>query len=373
MSFASPADGAPTLQLAVVVPTLNERGNVQPFLEALDTALAGLIYEVVFVDDDSADGTAAELRRRAVSNPRIRVIQRIRRRGLASACIEGMMATAAPAIAVMDADLQHDERILPVMFEKLTEGSFDIVVGTRNAAGGSMGGMAESRVLLSHWGRRFSESLLGCRLSDPMSGYFMVRREYLDQVVHRASGIGFKILLDLIASSRRPVAIAEVPYTFRQRREGASKLDLLVAIEYLQLLLDKKFGRFIPVRFLLFAGVGATGVAASLLVLLVAVRVFHADFVTAQIEATFLAMTGNFLLNNSMTYRDRRLKGWPFVRGLATFYLACSIGAVINVQIAQLARSVGVPWLIAGAIGLAIGAVWNYGMTSFLTWRSRTS
>ncbi|HUA60603.1 MAG TPA: glycosyltransferase [Verrucomicrobiae bacterium] len=373
MSFGSPEIGAPPLQLAVVVPTLNERGNVEPFLEALERALAGMVYEVIFVDDDSPDGTAAELRARAARDPRIRVIQRIRRRGLASACIEGMMATAATAIAVMDADLQHDEQTLPVMFQKLTAGNFDIVVATRNADGGSMGSAAPSRVALSQWGRRLSESITGCRLSDPMSGYFMLRREYLDEVVRSASGIGFKILLDLIASAKRPVAIGEVPYTFRERRSGSSKLDVVVGVEYLQLLLDKKFGRFIPVRFLLFVGVGATGVAASLLVLLIAVRLFHADFVTAQIEATFLAMTGNFLLNNSMTYRDRRLKGTAFARGLATFYLACSIGAVINVQIAELARSVGVPWLIAGAIGLAIGAVWNYGMTSFLTWRSRTT
>jgi dolichol-phosphate mannosyltransferase len=283
------------------------------------------------------------------------------------------MATAAPSIAVMDADMQHDERILPAMFQKLASGSFDIIVATRNAEGGSMGGWAPSRVRLSHWGRRLSERMMGCQLSDPMSGFFMLRREYLEEVVRSASGIGFKILLDLIASARRPVAIGEVPYTFRERRSGASKLDLPVGVEYLQLLLDKKVGRYIPVRFLLFAGVGATGVAASLVVLVIAVRLFHADFVTAQVEATFLAMTGNFLLNNSMTYRDRRLRGISFVRGLATFYLACSVGAVINVQIAQLTRSVGVPWLVAGAIGLAIGAVWNYGMTSFFTWRSRTS
>jgi len=363
----------PVLQLAVVVPTLNERGNVAPFLEALDRALSGIAYEVVFVDDDSPDGTAAELRGRALCDRRIRVLQRIHRRGLASACIEGMMATAAPFIAVMDADLQHDERVLPLMFQKVSAGSLDLVVATRNAEGGSMGSSTPGRVFLSHLGRRLGERMIHCRLSDPMSGFFILRREYLHEVVRSASGIGFKILLDLIASARRPVAAGEVPYTFRPRHCGSSKLDLPIAIEYLQLLLDKKLGRFVPVRFLMFAGVGATGVIAALVVLAIAVKLFHADFLSAQIEATFIAMTGNFLLNNSMTYRDRRLKGKSLIRGLASFYLACSIGAVINVQIAQVARTLGVPWFIAGAIGLAIGAVWNYGVTSFFTWRSRTS
>ena len=363
----------PALQLAVVVPTRNERGNIGPFLEALDRALGGIAYEVIFVDDDSADGTADELRAIAIGDRRVRVMQRIHRRGLASACLEGMMATAAPFIAVMDADLQHDEQILPVMLRKLASGKLDVVVATRNAEGGSMGRFPRFRVFLSHLGRRLSDSVVGCHLSDPMSGYFIVRREYLEEVVRRASGVGFKILIDLIASARRPVAVAEVPYTFRERRSGTSKLDLVVGMEYLQLLLDKKFGQFVPVRFLLFLGVGATGIVAAMLVLFVAVRLFHADFVTAQIEATFLAMTGNFVLNNSMTYRDRRLRGWSLVRGLATVYIACSIGAVINLQIAELARSRGVPWLIAGAIGLGIGAIWNYGMTSFLTWRARVS
>jgi len=191
--------------------------------------------------------------------------------------------------------------------------------------------------------------------------------------VRSASGVGFKILIDLIASARRPVALAEVPYSFRERRSGASKLDLVVGLEYLQLLLDKKFRRYVPVRFLFFLGVGATGVVAAMVVLFIAVRLFHAEFVTAQIEATLVAMTGNFLLNNSLTYHDCRLRGWSLARGLATFYLACSIGAVINLQIANLARSRGVPWLIAGAVGLGIGAVWNYAMTSFLTWRARIS
>jgi dolichol-phosphate mannosyltransferase len=359
----------PSLELAVVVPTYNERDNVRPLLDKLEQALAGVSYEVIFVDDDSPDGTADAVRAIGASNPRVRVLQRVNRRGLASASIEGMMATAAPWIAVMDADLQHDERILPKMLEKLKAESLDIVVATRHAEGGGMGEFARRRVLLSNLGDRLSRFISHARLSDPMSGFFVVRRSYLEEVVRSASGIGFKILLDLVASSTRPVRIGEVAYTFRQRIHGASKLDILVGLEYLQLLLDKTVGDFLPARFLIFGMVGALGVVMAMAVLFVLVRGCHMEFFKAQAIATWAAMTANFFLNNSTTYRDRRLQGRKLWVGLVTFYVACSLGAVINIRIADGIRGLGVRWYLAGACGLLIGAVWNYGVTSFTTWR----
>src|SRR5579883_2692252 len=230
------------LELAVVVPTFNERENIAPVLDRLAFALEGIRYEVIFVDDDSPDGTANAVREIARTNPRVRVLQRILRRGLASACLEGMMATPAPYIAVMDADLQHDERILPRMLAKLKEERLDLVVATRNAAGGSKGSFARHRVLLSDLGHRLSLWISHTEISDPMSGFFVLTREYLEEVVRSASGVGFKILLDLVASARRPVRVGEVAYTFRNRLHGDSKLDVVVSLEYLELLLDKILG-----------------------------------------------------------------------------------------------------------------------------------
>src|SRR5438094_3360531 len=357
------------LELAVVIPTFNERDNVRPVLSKLANALAGIRYEVIFVDDDSQDGTADCIRAIARTDPYIRVLQRVRRRGLASACIEGMMATAASYIAVMDADLQHDERILPQMFAKLKSEGLDIVVATRNAAGGSMGDFARHRVVLSNLGHNLSRWVSHTDISDPMSGFFVLTRDYLQEVIGSTSGIGFKILLDLVASAQRLVRVGEVPYTFRERQYGSSKLDIVVGLEYLQLLLDKKIGNLVPTRFLIFSTVGAAGVLVASVVLYALVSVLHMNFLKAQAAATFVAMTGNFFLNNSMTYRDRRLKGRKILTGLATFYVACSFGAIIDIRIAQLGKDTGLPWYIAGACGLAVGAVWNYGITSFITWR----
>jgi len=357
------------LQLAVVVPTFNERDNIRPLLDRLEQALAGVEYEVIFVDDDSPDGTADAVRAIGAVDARVRVLQRVNRRGLASACIEGMMATAAPFIAVMDADLQHDERILPQMFEKLKSESLDVVIATRHAEGGGMGEFARHRVMLSNLGDRLSRFISHASLSDPMSGFFIVRRSYLEEVVRSASGIGFKILLDLVASSGRPVRIGEVPYTFRQRIHGASKLDIVVGLEYLQLLLDKIGGDLLPARFVIFGMVGAVGLVLALAVLYICLNLFRLPFFTAQAVATLAAMTANFFLNNSTTHRDRRLKGGRIAYGLVSFYAACSLGAAINIRIADALQRLGAGWLIAGACGLLIGAGWNYPITAFFTWR----
>ncbi len=357
------------LELAIVIPTFEERSNIRPVLDRLAAALTGIQYEVIFVDDDSGDGTAACIREIAGASRNIRVLQRVLRRGLASACIEGMMATAAPYIAVMDADLQHDELILPQMFAKLKSDRLDIVVASRNATGGGMGNLAWHRVLLSNLGRRLGKSILRTHLNDPMSGFFVMTRDYLEEVVRSTSGIGFKILLDLVASARRPLRVGEIPYTFRERLYGSSKLDVAIGLEYLQLLIDKKLGHIVPVRFLIFSIVGSVGVLLASVVFWVLVSIFDISFLKALAITTLVAMTGNFFLNNSLTYRDRRLKGRRILTGLATFYAACSLGAVINLRLAASAKEFGLAWYIAGACGLAVGAVWNYGITSFTTWR----
>jgi len=357
------------LELAVVVPTFKESANIEPLLILLDATLQGIEYEVIFVDDDSPDQTAALVRNVAITSPRVRVLQRIGRRGLASACIEGMLATPARYIAVMDADLQHDERILPQMLNMLKRDGLDLVIGSRNVAGGSMGEFARQRVLLSGLGARLSRMVCHCTLSDPMSGFFIVDRRFFEEVVHRLSALGFKILVDLVSSCRRPVRFGEVPYQFRSRQSGESKLDLNVGVEYISLLLDKLIGDVIPVRFVLFGFVGALGLIVHLTTLGLLTFKSGVAFVPAQVAATVVAMTFNFLLNNVVTFRDRRLRGWRIIPGLASYYIACSLGALANVSLAELLKNGGFPWYIAGACGMIVSSVWNYGVNTIFTWR----
>lgn len=357
------------VELAVVIPTYNERENVGPLIEALDRVLGTTGREYIFVDDDSADGTADLLRAISQRDHRVRVLQRVGRRGLSSACLEGMMSTAAPYIAVMDADLQHDEAILPRMLSLLKERGLDVVVGSRNAPEGSMGEFAKERVQLSNLGRRISGMVTKVDLSDPMSGFFLVDRRFLEEVVHSASGLGFKILVDLLASATRPVKLGEVPYSFRKRLRGESKLDIRVGIEYLELILDKAVGSVIPPRFVTFSLVGLAGLVLSTLLLRLLLTLLHEDFTSAQALTALVAMTANFFLNNTLTWRERRLKGARLLLGLATFYAACSIGLIVNLRVARFAMDGGLAWYLAGAMGLVVGAVWNFGITSLVTWR----
>ncbi len=357
------------IQIAVVLPTFNERENVAEVIARLSVALAGLDWELIFVDDDSPDGTAEMVSAFALEDRRIRLIRRIGRRGLSSACIEGILATPATFVAVMDADLQHDERILPQMLQKLRAEALDVVVATRNADGGSMSEFSAGRVFLSRLGQRISRVVFRCDLTDPMSGFFLLRRSFFLEVVRGLHGGGFKILLDILATSERPVRLGEIGYHFRNRVYGESKLDVSVAVEYLFLVLSKLTGGAIPTRFVVFALVGASGLIVNLTCLSVLFIKFHLGFSASQAWATLAAMTGNFFLNNQITYRDRRLRGMYALLGLLSFWLACSFGAWANVSVAESLLRSGVPWYLAGFAGTALSAVWNYTVSNLFTWQ----
>lgn len=358
-----------TVELAIVVPTLNERENIRPLLDRLNSALTGIVWEVTFVDDDSLDGTAALLREIAQAEPRVRLVHRIGRRGLSSACIEGMMSCVAPYVAVMDGDLQHDARLLPRMLEELRRSDADIVVGSRYIGEGDSAGLSRTRRRLSQAATSVSRLVARSDLTDPMSGFFMLRRSFLDRCVRRLSGKGFKILLDLLSSAPGKVSYKELPYAFSPRQSGASKLDTLVVSEFFILLADKFLGHILPTRFLMFVAIGLIGAAAHVSILGLMIWSVGTGFLPAQATATFLAMTINFVLNNVFTHRDLRLKGRRFMIGLFSFYLACAIGAIMNVQVAGFLFAQNVPWWMAGVLGASIGSVWNYAVTSTFTWK----
>lgn len=365
-------------ELTVVIPTLNERENIAPLLERLDLTLAGTRWEVIFVDDDSTDGTPEAVREIGRNDPRVRCLQRIGRRGLSTACIEGILASASPFVAVMDADLQHDESLLPGMLNALRHEACDIVVGSRYVAGGGVGEWDKTRANMSGLATKLSRLICKTEIADPMSGFFMLRRDVFESAVRGLSGQGFKILLDLLASLPTPPRLKELPYQFRNRRYGESKLDTMVAWEFGMLLADKLVGQIVPVRFALFALIGALGVVVDLIVLSLALTV-GAGFIAAQAIATLVAMTSNFFLNNVFTYRDQRLKGWRLWRGLLSFYVICALGAVANVGFAAfvfagdahwLAGFKGIPWL-ASVAGVIVGSVWNYAVSSVFTWKRK--
>ena len=365
--------GTPGPGLTVVLPTRNEHDNVRPVYDALCSSLRGVDWEAIFVDDDSQDGTAAAACRLANHDRRVRCIQRIGRRGLASACVEGILASSAPNVAVMDADLQHDERLLPHMLRILKDDpNVDVVVGSCYVANGKLDNLSRHRAWLSRIATFIGRTILRVPIADPMSGFFMVRRDVFLASARHLSNIGFKILIDMLASSPRPLQIREIPFQFRIRHTGASKFDALIGWEYLTLLADKTFGHLVPVRFIGFALVGGLGLSVHLIVLWLCLSAMHLFFALSQALATGVAIICNFLLNNWLTYRDHRLVGWDFARGLLSFALICGFGAIANVGIAtSLFAQQHSNWWVAGIAGAAMSLVWNYAVSSTLTWRSR--
>jgi len=360
-------------QLSVIVPTFNEADNVAVLRERVAGVLEGIDWEMIFVDDDSPDATAEKVRAIAQQDSRVRCIQRIGRRGLTSACVEGVLASSAPVVAVIDADLQHDEQLLPRMFELMAGGDLDVVVGSRYADEGGIGAWDASRAAISGFATRLAKLVLKADLKDPMSGFFMIRHDTVVECVKTGiSGVGFKILLDLFATSPKPLRYRELPYQFRNRVAGQSKLDSNVAWEYLVMLLDRLLGRAVPIRFIVFSLVGGLGLAVHLLVLSLAFKGAGASFLAAQTGATMVAMTFNYALNNVLTYRDLRLRGWRFVRGWLSFVLACSVGALANVGVAQYLFERDGFWVASAIAGTLVGAVWNYAVTSVYTWKTRS-
>jgi dolichol-phosphate mannosyltransferase len=355
--------------LTIVVPTFNERANIGELVNRLDECLAGYAWEVLFVDDDSPDKTSSLARELARRDHRVRVIQRMGRRGLSTACIEGLLSSSAPYLAVIDGDLQHDESLLPQMLEQLAGDEFDIAVGSRYIDGGSVGDWDASRAAMSRLATRLGKLVIRQKLSDPMSGFFMIRGEAFHRTVRNLSGVGFKILLDLLASSPQPLRCVELPYEFRARHAGASKLDNQAAWEYCMLLLDKLVGHIVPVRFVAFTLVGSLGVVVHLLVQTLLINGLEIGFVASQATATGIAMTFNFAVNNVLTYRDVRLRGWQWLRGWLSFSLACSVGAVANIGIAAYIFRLDAQWVLAALAGIMIGAVWNYAVTMVYTWK----
>ncbi len=370
LNVAAPAAVTPVL--SVIVPCYNERPNVAPMIAKLDAALRGIDWEVIYVDDNSPDGTAAEVRRIAARDSRVRCIRRVGRRGLASAVIEGALSSSAAYVAVIDGDLQHDETRLPVMLNELRSGQYDLAVASRHVEGGNNDGLANRwRHMLSDGGIWLAQRVLPVKLTDPMSGFFMLPAALFEQLASQLTGQGFKILLDLVLSSFAPLRVKEIPATFHERQAGESKLDTQVMIQFGGLLLDKTFAGYLPLRFLSFAIVGGIGVMVHLLVLGLLRKFTSLGFGAEQTIATLVAMIFNFQLNNAITYADQRLKGPRLWRGLLLFLAVCGVGAVANIGIAKTLYESNTAWTAAGAIGAVIGVVWNYAVSSTLVWRAR--
>ena len=364
---AASAPSAAALELTVVVPTFKEAPNVAPLVAKLEAALEGIAWQVIFVDDDSPDGTAAAVKAIARIDRRVSCLRRVGRRGLAGAVTEGALASAAPFVAVIDGDMQHDETLLPAMLQVLRGGQADLVVGSRYLGHQArvVAGLDARRQLVSRFANWLGQRALSVQLTDPVSGFFMIRRELIDAVAPKLAANGFKVLFDIVASQPTPPRCVELGYEFRPRVAGESKLDHGVVAHYITLLGSKMSRDVISPRALMFLAVGASGVLVNVAVVYVLAGM---PFLDAQAIGAVVAMTSNYLINNTITYRDKRKRGLALITGYLRFCLLCAIGLAANVAVANLVfQHVRQRW-VGVLAGAGVGAAWNYVTTSLAVW-----
>lgn len=374
------ADPMRATALSVVVPVFNERENIRALHEKLDTVLEGLPWEVIFVDDASPDRTAEVVRELARRDRRVRLIERHDRRGLSSAVVEGALAAAADVVAVMDGDLQHDEGILPKLYEEVASDRADIASASRFLReDGAEGLSSASRLKMSNTGIRLANKAFNLDLTDPLTGFFVVRRQTVLEALPHLSGQGFKILLDIITATAVPPRVVELPFRFRPRLHGESKLDRRVMYDFFLFFIEKKIRPVLPLpaRFISFALVNGVGILVHLGTLMVMVGLLGAGFTLSQFMGTLFGMAFNFSVNNAVTYSDQMLRGRRFVIGFGLFCVLCSVGVVANVGMANILheRYTEVSYVLPALAGALIAVVWNYAATRTFVWgrRSRQS
>jgi dolichol-phosphate mannosyltransferase len=364
---ATPGPSTPTL--SVIVPTYQESANIPILFERVKVALNGLPWEMIVVDDDSPDGTSNVAFALAATDRRLRCVRRVNRSGLAGAVIEGWMSSSADFVAAIDGDLQHDESILREMYEVLAKGAGNLAIGTRLRTAGARN-LSPVRQRLSDLGAWFFRRIAGATVTDPMSGFFMIRRDIISGLAPRLSPDGFKILVDVILSAGGGLNIIEVPYRFRKRNAGESKLTPLVGIDFLGLVVHHATAGVLPIRFVLFAMIGAGGLIVHIVTLSAVLHWFDAlTFNSGQLIATVVAMASNFMLNNEITYSSYRYRGLGLIEGFASFALGCSVGAIANIDIASWLYSDHQTWWMAGLAGALLSVVWNYAVSTNLIWR----
>lgn len=355
-------------KLSIVVPTFNEVDNVENLVSRLIDVLRDVEWEVIFVDDNSPDGTATTVRRIGVTESRVRCVHRIGRRGLSTACIEGMLASSAPYLIVMDCDLQHDPAILYEMFRIMAADEADVVIGSRYVEGGGCGTWSKRRYQISRAATLIGRWVLSADLKDPMSNFFGMRRDVFDEAAMGLSGLSFKILLDILMTVRRPLRLRELPFVLGERQAGSSKFEVVVAWEFMMLLADKTIGDYIPVRLLALAISGVILATSHLALFALAYSVLGMSFTGAGVLAAILSMTIIYAVSNVMTYRDRQKHGIRWFAGLVYFITVCSIGAASNVVLAGYLFAGGVEWFVAALVGVILWLAWNLTAMSSYVW-----
>ena len=378
------------IDISVVIPTYNEAENLPMLVEKLSLVLKDFSYEIVVVDDNSPDKTW-EVADNLSSQYPVRMIRRFTEKGLSSAVMVGMASSHGKIFTVIDADLQHDERIIPKMYDALTKSGADIAIGSRAVLGGSYGDWSKRRRFMSMVATTMAKTLLRVKITDPMSGFFSITRECFNKTAEKINPRGFKILLEFVGRNK-DLKIKEIGYTFRNRVFGETKLSASEIRNYLIALYDIRFGKYIPPIFFLYSLVGVSGVFVNLSFfklgeflgfprIYTGISEFIDPVYTAVPFGYQMAIFTNYYLNNTFTFYEKRKKGFrAFLAGFLMFQLVSLFGLFIQTGVFQLLHINGFlygafaeEWraLFNNACGIVVALVSNYYLNMNFTWGRR--
>jgi dolichol-phosphate mannosyltransferase len=366
--------GKPTSnRVTIVLPTFNERQNIIPIATRLLPLGKSHQIEILFVDDDSADGTADEIRELSQLHPCIRLIRRVGRFGLSSAIKEGILDATGDVVVVMDSDGQHDPDAVEQAVSALIKNDLDLVIGSRFHPDATINGLSAKRERNSNWANAVARFSLPRyrQLTDYMSGFFALRPAQCLPYVRQVDVSGFKFLYELLALSHGQLRVGEIPLTFQPRISGESKLNLAVVWDLGISILHTLLLRSVPRRALSFALVGTTGIATHLLLFSLGRHLLNLGFEQAQALAVICAASTNFLINNVLTFRAQQLKGIRILIGLLRFLMVTSLGMVANVGVSSaFYHRISHQPLLALLAGIAIDFVWKYAASSKFVWNT---
>jgi dolichol-phosphate mannosyltransferase len=357
--------------LTVVVPCFNERDNIDYLIAGFISADSqGRMSNVIFVDDDSPDGSSEYIKNLEVDSFHVSCIRRVGRTGLSSAVIEGILLADSEYVAVMDGDGQHDPIDLISMFGRMQLEGHQFIIGSRFIDESLVQGHSGFRYVISKIGIRISNNILGRSLTDPLTGFFIFKRSIFIESIRGIRPTGFKILLELLYLLKNVnISVVEHPIAFKSRFSGKSKLDTMVILEFVEQMLGFMTKGLFPVNFLGFALVGASGIAFHFAVLSLLYFIIDRSFLFSQFAATFAAIVFNFYLNNQLTFRKSRLNDKDWFKGCRNFIFICSIGAIVNIGVADYLFGHQVPWWLAALFGIGAGGIFNFSLAKNYVWK----
>ena len=360
--------------ISVIIPTFNERKNISNLVNRLLKLDIPYDIEIIIVDDNSSDGTSDIVRKLVLYEKRIRLISRVGRSGLSSAIKEGCLCASGELVAVMDADGQHEPSYIIEAIECIKKLKVDIVVGSRFTKGSRIRGLSKSRERGSSFANFLARlSLYGfyTDLSDYMSGFFLFKRKVCIKFIEKIDVNGFKFFYELLALSRGKLKVSEIPILFKERIYGNSKLDLPVVWDFFISLIHSFMRRIIPRRAVSFGLVGSIGVFVQLCTIYFLMAVSSLAFEKVLPVGVIVAASSNYIINNILTFRTKKLVGKSFYLGLFKFLLVSSLPIIANIGITNLFyNQLSVNTLMSQIGGILVVFIWNYAASSKVVWNN---